>query len=150
MTGLSGDRLCAQRKNKIHNKQTNKMKQGTAGINKTNKMVKLSTKEKMLQDNSWKKTKTKQTHNLLIIWWFKQARPFETCPSITYKPQRCQIYIRNKHLTHSILTKLDLLMYCNWGQHDFIIQICSLSSVCVSCQSFQMSIIPLLLYDCSL
>lgn len=37
MTGLSGDRLCAQRKNKIHNKQTNKQNETRNSRDKQNK-----------------------------------------------------------------------------------------------------------------
>lgn len=42
-----GDRLCAQRKSKTENKQNE-----TAGINETNQMIKRSTKQKIVQDNS--------------------------------------------------------------------------------------------------
>lgn len=95
MTGLRnknsrGDRLCAQRKNKTQ--KTNKRKTGTAGINKTNKMMKLSTKEKILQDNSWNKI-----HNFLIIWCLNRPDHLKNVRLSYISPKICQIYIRNKH-----------------------------------------------------
>lgn len=93
--------MCTEEK-KTENKQNK-----TAGINETNKMIKRSTKQK-IEQNSWKKKIHKGADYLML----KQAGQLETCPSYT-RPQKCQIYIRNKHLTHSIFKKnnLKLMLY---------------------------------------
>lgn len=84
MTGLRnknsrGDRLCAQRKNKTKNKQ----KETRNSRDKRNEQ----NDETFNQRENFTGQQLKQNTQFSDHLMFKQARPFEKCPSIIYKPQ---------------------------------------------------------------
>lgn len=101
-------------KSKTENKQNE-----TAGINETKQMIKRSTKQKIVQDNSW----IKYTR-ALIIWCWNGPDNLKRPSHI--RPKRCLIYMRNKHLTHTKkIIKIKLMLYLGLTVLLFKVVLCN-------------------------